>query len=128
MRGFIVKQVFSVVVCWIDHFDGSSLDFQRGLDKPETKAGEPILMFNHEPRNERISEQRQQLRTAIIYPRPSLFDQLDDLIATHGAILREPFCLSLQVLWVRSLRHPCIDCHPLLRARRRSESLNHDGS
>jgi hypothetical protein len=36
----IVKQVFCVVFGWIDHFNRSALDFQKGLDIPETEAGE----------------------------------------------------------------------------------------
>ena len=70
-------------------------------------------MLNDYPRDQWISEQRQEFRTAIIDAWSYLFDQLDDAIATDGAILREPLCLSLQVLSMLRRGDACIDRYPL---------------
>ncbi len=54
------------LLCWIDDLDRSSLDCSKRLNRPKTEAGKPILLLNDHPRDQWISQQRQQLRTTII--------------------------------------------------------------
>ena len=60
-----MHEVFPIILCQIDHFQGPSLTAQQHLGIAKAKARRPVFVFNDDSGNALIFEECQELRSII---------------------------------------------------------------
>jgi len=103
---------------------------EQGFQIAKPKTGRPVLMFDHNHTKGRIGKQFEKTRSAVIGPRPHLFDHLGNPLAFGAAVGDESLRLTVKIRAIFCCGHAGIDGNSLRFSHllALSRLLDHDGS